>query len=478
MYNSIYPVQIKPYVPPQNRQVVGRKEDEQESSSGSNLQKESRALEQSEQRKTQQKSNLRQQFPNGQQSAIDYSKSQVNISQIITDFKNTSLAIGTPDDVVANVNQYLAMAEQESLNGSPNKKIIQGNLRVSASILDEYISKTLNKDSKVVENWVEALFLQQVDYKSDPTSINPDFLVKMPDKTEKTQTAQAALAQEAVEEQDNLKPVQTEAIAVTNPQTSGNEVYIPKDTALKQSFIQGKKYAGLGEDEKALQAFQKALSRAQAVEDKEAAGMVCFEIGQIYDKNDYLADALDYYNEASKSSKNNNLIAKARHNMAQIYRDVAYFEPAMVNYYDSISYAGQADNFKAQSKSLSDIAEMFAEKYDKNSTIIYLNAAKNIVSESDDIKAKGAIWSKSGDALAFINENADALKDYKESAKLYGGTDSPIKMARNFEKASDIMLKLGNNSKAKSLLQKAFYIASDVSDADYTKQLSKKMQSI
>ncbi|MEI3255048.1 MAG: hypothetical protein V8R83_07055 [Candidatus Gastranaerophilaceae bacterium] len=42
MYNSIYPVQIKPYVPPQNKKV-GNKEEEQESSKSSDLNKGRRA---------------------------------------------------------------------------------------------------------------------------------------------------------------------------------------------------------------------------------------------------------------------------------------------------------------------------------------------------------------------------------------------------------------------------------------------------
>ena len=47
------------------------------------------------------------------------------------------------------------------------QNLIQSNLKIGASLLDNYISETLKKESKVVENWVDALFLQQIDFKYD-----------------------------------------------------------------------------------------------------------------------------------------------------------------------------------------------------------------------------------------------------------------------------------------------------------------------
>ena len=43
-------------------------------------------------------------FPNGTKVAIDYSKGQINISQVLTDFRSTILAINAPDDVRDEVN--------------------------------------------------------------------------------------------------------------------------------------------------------------------------------------------------------------------------------------------------------------------------------------------------------------------------------------------------------------------------------------
>ena len=103
MYNSIYPIQIKPYVPPQYQQSATSKSNEQESSQSADLKDKrsnSRTTNPYDNSNSDGKNGYRQEFPNGQKSAIDYSKSQVNIAQILTDFKNTALAIGSPPNII------------------------------------------------------------------------------------------------------------------------------------------------------------------------------------------------------------------------------------------------------------------------------------------------------------------------------------------------------------------------------------------
>lgn len=92
------------------------------------------------------------------QNKID---SQINIAQILKDFRNTALAIGTPDELYEEVNDYIGLIEKQVKRNDPDTKLIKSNLKNAASILDRHISETLNKNSKVVENWVDTLFLQK-----------------------------------------------------------------------------------------------------------------------------------------------------------------------------------------------------------------------------------------------------------------------------------------------------------------------------
>ncbi len=486
MYNSIYPIQIKPYVPPQYQQSATSKSNEQESSQSADLKDKrsnSRSTNPYDNSNSDGKNGYRQEFPNGQKSAIDYSKSQVNIAQILTDFKNTALAIGSPPNIIQEVDRYLALAETESLKNDPDKKLIQSNLKNASTILDKFISVTLEKKSQVVENWIDALFLQQVNYKSDPTTINEDFLVKLPDKEtgEMKPISQNLAPQEQIEETVETE-AQGEAPSVAE-QPKPKSFYVPQDPEIKNSLIQGKKYAAANEPQKAKEAFNLALERAISIGDTNAEGIAGFELGKIYDKEDNLPQALKYYNQAHRATNDNNLKAKALYSMAQIYDDVVYFEPAMEHYFAAISYAGEADNLKAQTLALSDIADMYADRYDIQNTYKYYAEAKNIAKETNDNKIMGAIWSRSGDSLAVVDENINALKDYKESSQFYAQTDIAqtniaVKMAKNYEKAAQIMLKLGNTTKAKSLLQTAEKIALNIDDIGYASIIEQQLANI
>ena len=65
---------------------------------------------------------------------------------------------------------------------------MQTNLKTASQVLDDYISSALKTKSNVVENWVDALFLQKIDYKADPNAINPEFKINFEDsETAKSQ---------------------------------------------------------------------------------------------------------------------------------------------------------------------------------------------------------------------------------------------------------------------------------------------------
>lgn len=476
MYNSIYPVQIKPYVPPFVNKKVGNKDEDEQSSHSSDLNKDRRSNTNST--KPYESTNpdgrssyTRQEFPNGTKSAIDYSKSQVNIAQILTDFKNTALAIGSPPNILQEVEQYLALAETESLKNAPNKKLIQSNLKNASNILDNFISVTLDKKSKVVENWVDALFLQQVNYKSDPTTINEDFLVKLPDKeTGDMKPISQTLVQPKQEETINEEIVENNI----KTETKNKNFYVPSDEIIKESLLQGKKIAKTDKNT-AKQLFLEAMERAISIGDTNAEGIASFELAKLFDKEDNLNDALKFYHQAFKATDDNNLKAKSLYSMAQIYDDVVYFEPAMEHYFAAISYAGEADNLKAQTIALSDIGDLYAERYDTQNTYKYYALAKNIAESSENNKIKGTVWTRSGDALAILNENINALKDYKTSSQFLENTNSDLKMAQNYEKAAEIMYKLGNIKKSKTLLETAQKLALKIDDIGYAQLLEQQL---
>lgn len=380
----------------------------------------------------------------------------VNIAQIIKDFKGTAQAIGASPELTEEVGAYLTLIEKESKKPEPSPQLIKSNLKNASGLLDAYISETLQKPSKVVLNWIEALFLQKVDYNYNTEDVNEQFLVQFPEK------------QAEKEEVEETK----QEVVKQNP-----TVYIPEDSQLKSLFLRAKRLGYAGHVKEAMREFKKALLRAQEVSDNKSQSLVRYEIGKIYDKNDYLAQALTSYNKSIELSDDNNLKTKAHYSMGQIYDDVAQQDPAIDHYMTSISYAGEADNLVAQSTSLTKIANIFADKYDRKAFEFY-GEAKIIAKETDNHKAKGFVASNTANAHVKFNEPQKALTNYSEAIKEYSHENSPVKLAMNYQKAGDLMNKLNNDAKAKSLYQKALNEARKTDNVSLMADINNKLKNL
>lgn len=488
--NSIYQ---RPYLVKDNRTLVKKKQDEDASKSAAQeAQREEQAnqnarskglqyIENNQDGFTRTTSQVQAQpwqkelYPNAQTQqtqavtpqAFSGRSSSINIAQILKDFKNTAVAIGTPDELNEEVDSYLQLIQKQVSKENPNIKRIKTDLKNASSILDEYISKTLNKDSKVVENWVDALFLQDIDFKYNEDDINPQFLVKFPegstDKAQKTETPQQT---------EKVESVQAEAVS-TQIETKTN-VFVPQDSELKSLFLQSKKLAFAKEPKKAIENFQKALTRADEVGDTETKSKIFFEIGKIYDDYDYAAQALKSYHKSLEGTTDNNIKTKAHYSMAQIYDDVNQIEPALDHYFVSVAYGGESDNLAAQSTSLTRMGNIFSDMYEDDA-IEYLTTARDLADTTDNSKVKGFVASSLGRAYERFGEPQKALKSYSSAVKNYTDADSPLKTAQNYISAADIMIDFNSTNKARGLLNKAQKYATEANDETLLSEINHRL---
>ncbi len=405
--------------------------------------------------------------------------SKINIAQILKDFKNTQIAIGTPPELGEEVDAYLNLIQKQVEKDNPNVNRIKSDLKTASSILDEYISKTLNKDSKVVENWVDALFLQQIDFKYNEEEINPQFLVKFPEgSTEKAQkTEEKAPVEETTSQEAFTQTAEIETQEELPEKTTSNNVHIPQDKELKSLFIQSKKLAYANEPKKAIETFQKALSRAEEVGDTETQSKIYYEIGQIYDNHDYPAQALKSYHKSLENTTDNNIKTKAHYSMAQIYDDVNQIEPALDHYFVSVSYGGESDNLAAQSTSLTRMGNIFSDMYEDNA-FEYFDMANALVSQTDNAKVKGFVASSTGRAYERFGEPQEALKSYSNAVQNYTKADSPLKVAQNYVSAADIMIEYNSKEKARGLLTKAQKFAQKTDDINLMNEINNRLNQL
>ena len=474
------------------------------------------------------------QFPNGTRVAIDYTKNTVNISQIVTDFKSTVIAIGAPDDISDEVNSYLTLVEKESHKANPSRDIIFSNLINASKISDAYIHQELSKKSgnapkNVVEGWIDALFKQRVELKADSSHINPDFQLDIPDKKRTSQAPQTqtktnedvfkkaqpfareiptdediqlssneefssiiqpeveqsvpAIEQKNVQQQAILQkdePIEFRLIEpaqlpeeqqfeenqideqiYTPPVKTDKPVYVTSehDRVLSKSLKEAKTYLTLDDDPAlALETLNNAMGEIDSDTNRNLRAALHFERGKIFDDYDYVNYALRDYYEATKCD-DDNLKSQAHLRMARIYDDYVDFEPAVDHYQDAVAYSGEASNLRAQTKILSEMASMFAGRYDIESTQMLSNLSIEAAKESNDSILLSKTYSTAGRNYEYLGEDFAALDSFKNAVKAIENFDDDYETcnmrAQCYEDAANIMDRLGNIVKSESLLSKA-----------------------
>ena len=441
---------------------------------------------------------INQPVPQQQVPSRPMRSNKVNIAQILKDFRNTMKAIATPPEIEEQVNKYLETVNEQVRSPRPQVNLVQSNLKIAASLLDNYISETLNKTSKVVQNWLDALFLQKIDYSYNENDINPNFLVKFPDENNTKQPEQVKETEpEAAPAQEETKaevefPNQEEGIEIQPEELSLEEEFtqaqktiaqkpnitiVPQDTRLKSLFVEAKKYAFNNNPQKAMSMFREAFNRASELNDNETQSRICLEIGKIYDDNDHFVQALNSYNKSLQYTTDVNVKSRAHFSMAQIYDDVNQIEPALNHYFTSISYAGKSDDLIGQSDSLTKMANIFTDKYDEEA-FEYYETAKKLVDQTTDASMKGYVLSNTADACVQFNKNDKALKYYAEAVKNYEQTNSKEEIAQNYKAAAELMISFNSPNKAKSLLKKALVNSVKTTNDDLTAEINMLLASI
>ncbi len=448
-------------------------------------------------------------FPNGNKVAIDYRNNKINISQILQDFRSTIAAINSPDNVKKEVESYLGLVANESSKENPSREIVVSNLKNAARVTDKYIQDSLKKPSKVVEDWVDALFLQNVNLKADPNEVNEDYRVKIPEKKQAPidenayQKAQinytsgiSPLKQDTVSisskdkiSDEEIKteesyietptPTQAEDFEI-NPFELEEEIqkqaeeeyknetpiepkqvvgfYSPKNAneeKAKEIALEAKNIASGGYDPTyAIKLYDEALELLADSDNSNLKSAIYFERGKVFDLNDDAVMALNDYHRATKTG-DKNLKTQAHIKMGNIYDDYVQFEPAMDQYSRAIETSEEIENYQGKTKALRCIASMFTKLYDKENTEAFSNLAIESAIESKNPKTIANTYLETAENYKYIGLDSLALKTYGSLAQEKSVQEEYDAMAKNYMEASMLMDKKGNKQKAYALMLKS-----------------------
>lgn len=392
-------------------------------------------------------------FKNNHQ--IEYSRQKkVNISNVIDDFHKTLSAIGASEEINEEVKTYLKLVDTQSKKDKPSPRLIKTNLSSAAGILDEYISETLKKPSKVVTEWINALLLQKIDYKND----NSEQIPEPPHPVKETQLPPQGGTEK------------------TDPSLLKKDPDVQK---LQNFYKKTEKLADSGDFRQATINYDKILLKAKKLENKEIETKVYLDKAYIYDVSKDFPSALKNYHKAASiayKTGDNKTIALSHYNMASIYDDFGKIEPALKHYYTALSYDGQAENLTSQSHTLNDIGNIFSAVKKYKTALDHYEVGVSLTKETNDISGRGFLFSNIASVFKNTGKDRNALRFFKKSIKCDIKSGNLEGYSINYEHSADIMIRNKRFEKASDMYKKSLNAAQKLQDDNLTSRILKKLK--
>ena len=444
--------------------------------------------------------------------------SEINISDIIKDFKGTMTQLGIPKAVGMSIMEDLKNIHVQASTETPSISQIQNNLYKAAAKVDDFVSETIGKESQVVKQWVDALLFQKINYYADDplsqdvidkalaekqqtiltnndnsnsnnnntgidqqkTSVNKLARIADIDLAPQEATLKTSISIEVNDPKafitDKTDLPDNVNINIPEPNinkdfsikidSQGNIKYT-KDRAevletAKQLYLKAKDLYNRDSIAEAEKVYTELLPIVEGLQHKKMTATTHTKLAEISDQNNDYNTALKHYHEAIKLAtelENDKMLAKLHYNVGSIYDDLNLPDQAMKHYHASLSFDGELDNLDGQAITLNNIAMIYSadQKYDQ--ALDCYNVAYSIVSELNDSNAKAHILSNIGSLFKSQNDTNNALEYYRRSLKLDQNNNNIADSTTTLVQIGDIYDLTGQNDRAQKCYNKALFNA-------------------
>ena len=467
MYNNLLiQSNYKPYIPPPKKKVDKDAEQKQPETKGQVVNPNNYNA--PEQRKSSTDSFTKN------ESAFNAPK--INITQLLIDFKSTLNAIGASEEIEEEVKTYLQLIENQSQKENPNRKMIISNLKIAADVLDGYITETLNKPSKVVKDWVDALLLQNIDFKADKTITKGAFEAITGEQPQTAKLAEKKLAEKAkdnpvvTEPQEEFQEIQSDVQLSNDVKSVENQeiVYlINKANEIKYSSPQ-----------MALNALSEAFKIAQSTDDKPAIAKIYSEIAKVQNDINNLPEALNCLNASTilaYALGDERLKTSNHKQMGRIYDDAGYMAPALSHYFASVAIDGELDDTENQADTLTSVGNMYSGKFIADTAVGYYKDALELAKVTSNLDMMSNIFTRTAVTFKNAGDKKKALSNLKNAAILSEKSGNSQNLVAVYEEAGDLMRDMDFSKRAADLYKKSYRMAEKTNDKSALIRLREKL---
>ncbi|MCQ2958072.1 MAG: hypothetical protein MJ180_04110 [Candidatus Gastranaerophilales bacterium] len=409
----------------------------------------------------------------------NYKPATINIKQVLIDFHSTLNAIGASEEVEEEVKTYLSLVENQSKKDKPNKKMIISDLKIAADVLDAYITDALNKPSKVVKDWVDALLLQNIDFKSDESITKGAFESITGEQSQTAKVAEKRLAEKALGANKEIEAKEEVITDTFEIQEEPIQEQIQQNSQIDELIL-----IATNKDvssKEALKSLSEAFTIAQKEENKPAIAKIYFEIAKIQNKENNLPQALDCLHASTVLAytlNDNNLKTKTHKTMGKIYDDAGLTDVALSHYFTSLGFDGELDDTDNQADTLISVGKIHSSEYAKDDAIDCFKDALELAKVKKNVSIMGNVFYNTGKTFKQSGENDSALKNFKQAAILSQKSGDNGSLATVYEEAADLMSDMSFANRAVDLYKKSYRIAEKLNDEDALIRIRGKIKAL
>lgn len=246
--------------------------------------------------------------------AVQYNQFQkIPLNDVIHDFKNTMSALGADESTQAEVAAYLNVVRLQAGKDQPEVGFIKHTLKTAANSLDQYIGKALGQPSKVVKEWVDALLMQDIDYKADITPESIDLTAGQKENQPNSEATAMAEPEDPASLKTSTK-AQLKTLIEAAKTEQQNKNYQQADDKLQTALdllaeknkpewegkiwgLRGKIHDQAGQWEKAVNAFEQAAGKFEEASLPQKQSNALQAMASILEDHGELQKAKGYYQQ-------------------------------------------------------------------------------------------------------------------------------------------------------------------------------------
>jgi len=382
-----------------------------------------------------------------QTSATPKTTHSINISQILVDFKNTIASIGATPEIEQKVNTYISMVESEAAQETPRRETIITNLKTASKLLDDYISQTLRKPSSVVQDWMDAFLLQEVDYKADQAKaavsasaqLESEMDPKVKERIEAQALSQGASAvsnynnyqnqsyakkntqslpqpAQSVQQQAEVQPPQSQETPAPRPKKQ------MKFATTDGKIVQGDQVIGEQNADGSAKIYTPEEAAQKAIEEKEVPTEITQPPLQVTPQQNQVLQP-----ESSDDIISKNSLVQGFYEKAKQYLEQGDSQKALESYKKTLNYAKKANDKDAQAYIIQGIGESYD---DLNNLARAAKCFNKVTKSTKDTGLKATGHNSLGEVYDEAGKFDLAMDHYFESLSLNGQTDDTSAQAQ------------------------------------------------